>query len=113
MLGRRTLQVVGIIALCVSSYPAAASDASPWNGVWTGTFGKSSKISVTIADNKATGYSYRGAKLDVAYSKAGKDTFSFGDAANYSMLLKRTSDGAVRATYHGRHGFIAADLVRQ
>ena len=110
MIGRYAL---GSIALLVLANPAKAVDASPWNGVWIGAVGNSSKISVTIVDNKAVDYSYRGANLPVAYSNVSADTFSFGDGVNYSMLLKRTDDHKAKATYRGRHGVIASSLIKQ
>jgi hypothetical protein len=104
---------LGLLSLIAIAGSARAAEKSPWNGVWIGTLGNSSQISVTIADDKVTAYSYRGAKLDVAYSKPGADTFAFGDGSNYSMFLKRTGDAAAKATYHGRHGFAAANLAKQ
>jgi hypothetical protein len=104
---------VFFFALVAATSSATAAQKSLWNGVWIGTLGDSSKISVTIADDKVTDYSYRGAQLGVAYSKPGGSTFAFGDGANYSMLLKRAGDGAIKATYHGRHGFVAATLTKQ
>jgi hypothetical protein len=110
MIGRCALAAIALLAV---ANQAQAAGASPWNGVWVGALSKSSKISVTIVDNKAVDYSYRGADLPVAYSKVGANTFSFGDGVNYSMLLKRTDDHQAIATYHGRHGLIAANLVKQ
>ena len=110
MTGRYALSAIALLAV---ANQAQAAEASPWNGVWVGALGNSSKISVTIVDNKAVDYSYRGANLAVAYSKISFDTFSFGDGVNYSMLLKRTDDRQAKATYHGRHGLIAASLVKQ
>lgn len=113
MIGRRVRGILGVTAFLTVAYSASAAEKSPWNGIWVGTLGNSSKISVTIADNKVTSYSYRGANLGVAYSKPSTDTFAFGDGANYSMQLKRTGDGAAKATYYGRHGLVVANMTKQ
>jgi len=112
MIGHRAGALFCVVALVAAS-SATAAEKSAWNGVWVGTLGHSSKISVTIADDKVMAYSYRGAKVGVAYSKPKADTIAFGDGANYSMLLKRTGDSAAKGTYHGRHGFITANLTKQ
>jgi hypothetical protein len=112
MLGHR-IETLGVIALLLAAGPTSAAEKSPWNGVWTGTLGKSSKISVTIAGDKVMAYAYRGARLGVSYSKPGAETFAFGDGANYSMILKRIGDGSAKATYHGRHGFVVATMTKQ
>jgi hypothetical protein len=110
MIGRRLSFIVAMVALASS---APASENLAWNGVWTGTFGNASKISVTIAGKKVTNYSYRGARLDVSYNDFADDTLSFGDGNNYAMSLKRTGADTANATYHGRHGFAVAPLKRQ
>lgn len=113
MLGRRVGPFLTMFAFAVCADPAFAIEKYGWNGVWTGLLGDTSKISVTIADNKVTNYSYRGAHLNVSYNKIADDTLSFGDGANYAMSLKKTGDGTAKATYHGRHGFVAAALTKQ
>ncbi len=113
MIGRRARVILGLVALLAAADAAPAAEKSPWNGIWVGTLGSSSKISVTISNDKVAAYSYRGANVGIAYSKPGVDTFTFGDGANYSMLLKRTADGAAKATYHGRHGFVVAKMTKQ
>src|SRR5262245_56543979 len=113
MIGRLKGGALGLFVLLTAVDAVPAAEKSPWNGIWVGTLGNSSKISVTIADDKVTAYSYRGANIGVAYSKPDANTFTFGDGANYSMLLKRTGDGAAKATYHGRHGFVVAKMTKQ
>ena len=75
--------------------------------------GNFSKISLTIADDKVTAYSYRGAKLGAASSKPAAETSAFGDGTNYSIVLKRVGDRAPNGTYRSRHGVAAAKLTRE
>jgi hypothetical protein len=112
MTGRILGFVAAMLALTVCVHAAPAGEKSVWDGVWTGNFGNGSKISVTVADNKVTNYSYRGAPLKVSYNRIADGALSFGDRENYTMSLKRTGDGAAKATYFGRHGVIAASLSK-
>jgi hypothetical protein len=113
MLGHRAGGILVFVAFVLAAGPIPAAEKSPWNGVWVGTLGKSSKISVTIADDKVTAYTYGGANLSVAYSKPAAAKFAFGDRANYSMVLKRIGDDSAKATYHGRHGLFVATMTKQ
>ena len=113
MQGRRMFFVLSIMALAACAYAAPAQEKSPWDGVWTGTLGGSSKIAMTIAGNQVTAYLYRGAQIPVSYNKVAGDSVSFGDRDNYSVSIKRIGEGHAKATYHGRHGDIAASLTRQ
>jgi hypothetical protein len=112
MTGRFLGFVAVMLALSVSVHAAPVAKKSVWDGVWTGTFGNGSKISVTVADNKVTNYLYRGAPLKVSYNNIADGALSFGDRDNYRMSLRKTGDGAAKVTYYGRHGVIAASLSK-
>jgi hypothetical protein len=113
MIDRRAFCIAAILTCGLSASSANSAEKAGWDGTWVGDFGKTSRISITVAHNKVTGYSYRGEPLDVSYDKIADDKLSFGDGYNYAMSLKRTGDNTATATYHGRHGFAAAALRRQ
>jgi hypothetical protein len=113
MIGRRAFPVAATLIFAVLASSANSAEKSGWNGVWIGDFGHSSHISITVAHDRVTRYSYRGQPLDVAYVKVADNVLAFGDSYNYAMSLKRTGDNTALATYHGRHGFVTASLKRQ
>jgi hypothetical protein len=113
MFGRRAFAVAATLIVAVLASSANSAEKSDWDGVWLGDFGNNSGISITVAHDRVTKYSYRGQPLDVAYNKLADDTLSFGDGYNYAMSLKRTGGNTAKATYHGHHGFVTASLKRQ
>jgi hypothetical protein len=113
MLGRRMFSFAAMLAVVAFAPTAYAAEKTEWDGVWSGTLANARKVSVTIADNRVTKYSYDGAKLNVAFNQPSGDTFLFGDRSNYSMALTKTGKAAAKAIYHGRHGYVATLLTRE
>jgi hypothetical protein len=100
-------------ALVFMAGAAHSEQKSRWDGVWAGSFGAGSAVSVSVADGHVIKYLYRGAPLPISYSRVEDAGVKFGDNRNYSMSLRRADGNAARAIYNGRHGAESALLKRQ
>jgi hypothetical protein len=100
------------LALLSAAEPSAAMDKASWDGVWIGSLGNVSKISVTIANDKVVTYSFRGAPVKIVYAKVAPTKVSFGDPNHYAMTLLKTGDATASAGYNGRRGASTAALTR-
>jgi hypothetical protein len=109
---RRLLLVALPLALVVSTHASWAAEKSSWDGVWKGSLGNISAISVTIANDKVVNYSFRGAPVKIAYDKITPAKISFGDPDHYKMTLVRTGDTTASAGYNGRRGYTTATLTK-
>ncbi len=111
--GRRLVVFAMPLALFIGGTTARAEQDLAWDGAWTGTFGKMSAISVTIAKNKVVKYMFMGAPMPIQYSKVDAGKVSFGDRDHYNMTLAKTGATTASALYHGRNGYASAALVKR
>jgi hypothetical protein len=109
---RRFLLAAVSLALLSAARPSSAMEKASWDGVWTGSLGNASKISVTIANDKVVNYSFRGAPMKIVYAKVAPTKVSFGDPHHYEMTLLKTGDATASAGYNGRRGASTAALTR-
>jgi hypothetical protein len=110
----RSLLLIAIaLTILVPIEAGRAEQTSPWDGTWTGSFGKRSAISITIAQNKVVNYSFRGAPIAIAYDKLTDSSVSFGDRDHYNMVMTKTGDARALAKYHGHMGFATAALTKR
>jgi hypothetical protein len=109
---RRFLPTALSLMLLGAAQPSPAMERAPWDGVWTGSLGNVSKISVTIADDRVVDYSFRGAPMKIVYAKVAPTRVSFGDPNHYEMTLVKTGDATAAAGYNGRRGASTAALTR-
>jgi hypothetical protein len=107
---RRFLLIAILLVVCAQA-PRAAENTS-WDGAWTGSLGRVSAISVTIANNKVVSYFFRGAPIKIVYDKITPAKVSFGDPDHYKMTLTRMSDAVASAIYRGRTGEATATLTK-
>lgn len=113
----RTIRWLALVVMpfaLLASAQASRSATLPttWDGVWAGSLGHVSPISVTIANNKVVSYLFRGAPLKVVYNKITPARVSFGDPDHYKMTIVKTSDTAASARYSGRRGYATAVLTK-
>ena len=111
--GRRLLSIAMPLALLFAGQPARADQNGPWDGVWTGTLGNTSAISVIIAKNRVVKYMFMGAPMPIQYNNLDARNVSFGDRDHYNMTLTKTGDVAASAVYHGRNGYASATLTKR
>jgi hypothetical protein len=109
---RRFLLIAIPFALVVSAQAPRAAEDMSWDGAWTGSLGRVSAISVTIANNKVVSYFFRGAPIKIVYDKITPAKVSFGDPDHYKMTLTRISGAAASAIYRGRTGEAMATLTK-
>jgi hypothetical protein len=109
---RRFLLIAVSLALLGAAQASPAMEKAAWDGVWTGSLGNVSKISVTIANDKVVNYLFRGAPMKIVYAKVAPSKVSFGDPNHYEMTLLKTGDATASAGYNGRLGYSAAALTR-
>jgi hypothetical protein len=109
---RRFLLAAVALTLLSAAEPSPAMEKASWDGVWTGSLGNVSKISVTIANDKVVNYSFRGAPMKIVYTKVAPTKVSFGDPNHYEMTLLKTGDATASAGYNGRRGASRATLTR-
>jgi hypothetical protein len=113
MIGRRFFLVAIQLAFLIPAHSPQAAEGWSWDGVWTGSLGNVSPISVTIAKNTIADYEFRGAPVKVIDNKVAATTVSFGDRDHYQMTLTQMSDTTALARYHGRLGYSTAVLKKQ
>jgi len=111
--GRRLLSIAMPLALVIAGVTARADQNGPWDGVWTGTLGDRSAISVIIEKNKVVKYTFMGAPMPIQYNSLDAKNISFGDRDHYNMTLAKTSDMTASAVYHGRNGYASATLTKR
>ncbi len=111
--GRRLLSIAMPVAFLLGGQPARADQNGSWDGVWTGTLGNSSAISVTIAKNKVVNYLFMGASMPIQYNDLDAKSVSFGDRDHYNMTLAKISGLTASAVYHGRNGYATAVLTKR
>jgi hypothetical protein len=109
---RRLLPIVLSLGLLGAAQAAPAMEKASWDGVWTGSLGNVSKISVTIANDKVVNYLFRGAPMTIVYAKVAPTRVSFGDPNHYEMTLVKTGGATASAGYNGRRGHSQAALTR-
>ena len=111
--GRRLLSIAMPVAFLLAGQPVGAVQNVSWDGVWTGTLGNTSAISVIIAKNKVVNYLFMGAPMPIQYANLDDRNVSFGDRDHYNMTLAKTDGMIASAVYHGRHGYATAVLKKQ
>jgi hypothetical protein len=112
--GRRLFVIAMPLALLIGGETARADQSGAWDGAWTGTLGRASTISVTIAKNKVVKYLFMGASMPIQYSKVDAGKVSFGDRDHFiNMTIAKTGATTASALYHGRNGDASAPLVKR
>jgi hypothetical protein len=111
--GLGLLSIAMPLAFVIAGVTARADQNGPWDGIWTGTLGNSSAISVIVEKNKVVKYTFMGAPVPIQYNNLNAKNISFGDRDHYNMTLAKTSDMTASAVYHGRNGYASATLTKR
>jgi hypothetical protein len=103
---QRCLRFAILTAALLSAHASWGQAAESWDGTWNGTLGKKHPwpMSISIANKKVVGFTEKGASFDVRFSNVSSALVSFGDRANYTVTLTRTTDTTASAKVRGRHG---------